>query len=91
MKKLNTETVIADMVEAFCGPAGGSREKHLYREALRSLVRLAKSEQMCELKSNVERLTSGANARLARRLAREILVAQRFGGPGQKQFEFNPR
>lgn len=58
----NTETVIEQLVTAFSGENATVREKHTCREALRNLVRLAKSEQMLDLKMDVEILTSPNNA-----------------------------
>lgn len=60
--QFNTETAIEQLVTAFSGANATAREKHICREALRSLVRLAKSEQMLELKMDVDKLTSPNNA-----------------------------
>lgn len=52
-----TDTVIAElMVTTFA--KNSAREKYLLGEALHALVRLAKAEQMLEIKKNVERLTT---------------------------------
>ena len=53
-----TEEMIEDMVNVTCGEQASAREKHVYREALRSLVRLAKAEQLFEMKSDVQILTN---------------------------------
>lgn len=52
----HTDEMIADLVDLTCGEQAGARERHLYREALRSLVRLAKAEQMFEMKSDIQML-----------------------------------
>ncbi|HTN67077.1 MAG TPA: hypothetical protein VL051_12945 [Burkholderiaceae bacterium] len=52
----HTEEMIEDLVNVTCGEQASARERHVYREALRSLVRLAKAEQMFELKSDVQTL-----------------------------------
>lgn len=57
-----TETVIEELVAVACGEQAGARQRHVYREALRSLVRLAKSEQMHEMKADVGRLTGALAA-----------------------------
>lgn len=57
---LNTEVVIEALVAANCGEDGSARERHLYRQALLSLVRLAKSEQIAEMKASAERLAAPA-------------------------------
>ncbi len=61
--ELNTDEVINNMVSAVCGQGATSRERHMYRETLRNLVRLAKAEQMAEMRANVEKLTSFSEAR----------------------------
>jgi hypothetical protein len=93
-KRITTDVVIEKLVVATCRDTTTLREKHIYREALRGLVRLAKSEHMLEMKANVDRLSGGSAARAARRQAKAILLAQRLGGTaevGQKQLEFNQR
>lgn len=52
----HTDEIIEKMTSAHCGAQASQRERHLYREALRSLVRLAKAEQMLEMKSDVQLL-----------------------------------
>lgn len=54
----HTEEMIEELVDVTCGAQAGAREKHVYREALRSLVRLAKSEQMYEMKADIQTLVS---------------------------------
>ncbi len=61
--ELNTDEVINNMVSAVCGQSATSRERHMYRETLRNLVRLAKAEQMADMRANVEKLTGFAEAR----------------------------
>ncbi|WP_148415517.1 hypothetical protein [Noviherbaspirillum massiliense] len=55
---LNTEVMIEAMVDAACPEDASSREKHIYRQMLMSLVRLAKSEHAAEMKKHAERLVS---------------------------------
>lgn len=52
----HTEEMIEDLVNVTCGEQASARERHVYREALRSLVRLAKAEQMFEMKSDIQML-----------------------------------
>lgn len=88
----HTETVIEELVAASCGKGASIRDKHIYREALRGLVRLAKSEQLHEMKVNVDKLAGANMARTARRYAKAILRAQRtstIAMPVQRQLEFN--
>jgi hypothetical protein len=92
MKKRTTDAAIEDLVVAACNETTTAREKHMYREALRGLVRLARSDQMFEMRSNVNRLTAGVASRAARRKARAVLLAQRRTGhdrPGERLLEFH--
>jgi hypothetical protein len=54
----HTEEMIAELVSVTCGEDASVRETHTFREALRSLVRLAKAEQMCEMKTDIQSLTA---------------------------------
>ena len=53
----HTDAMIEDLVNVTCGEQASEREKHMYREALRSLVRLAKVEQRFEMRSDLRTLT----------------------------------
>lgn len=92
MKKHSaSDDLIENLITATLGETASLRQQHLYRESLRSLVRLAKSEQIAEIKSNVRRVTGLLDANSARRRAKAILLAQRIPGVGdhlQQQFEF---
>jgi hypothetical protein len=57
INKPTTETVIADLLESTYGMGLDARAKYLFRESLYSLVRLAKAEQIMEIKQSVEKLT----------------------------------
>lgn len=57
INKPTTESVIADMLHSPYGLALDARAKYLFRESLFSLVRLAKAEQLLEIKGSVEKLT----------------------------------
>jgi len=58
----HSDDMIEDLVNVTCGEQAGSRERHVYREALRSLVRLAKAEQMYEIKADARMLTASTAA-----------------------------
>ena len=90
-KKLETDLVIENLSAAFVGEEATARERHICAENLRNLVRLAKAEQVQEIKENVRRLAGALEAHSARRRAKAVLLAQRLPGllaHGQKQFEF---
>jgi hypothetical protein len=53
----STDAIIGDLIVTACGMHASAREKYLFAEALHALVRLAKAEQMLQIKKNVERLT----------------------------------
>lgn len=88
----DSDQVIEDLIAAMLGPGAGAREKHMYRESLRGLVRLAKAEQVLEIKESVKRLTGALATHSARRRAKAVLLAQRLPNlldSAQKKFEFN--
>lgn len=90
-KKVDSDTVIESLINATLGEEATLRQKHVYREALHSLVRLAKSEQVVEIKTSVKKLTGAIEAASARRRAKAVLLAQRLPGilnQAQQQFEF---
>lgn len=90
-KQLQSDEIIESLVDAMLGEGTDIRQKFLYRETLRSLVRLAKSEQVIEIKTNVRRLTGALESSSARRRARAVLLAQRLPGileQAQRQLEF---
>lgn len=90
-KKLDTDDVIENLIVATLGEQASARQRHLYRESLRSLVRLAKAEQVVEMKASVKRLTGLMDHQSARRRAKALLLAQRLPSlsiQAQQQFEF---
>jgi hypothetical protein len=89
--RVDTDAVIESLLLATLSEDASSREKHVLRENLRSLVRLAKAEQVVEIKNNVRRLAGALEAHSARRRAKAVLFAQRLPGileQAQQQFEF---
>lgn len=90
-RHFETDSVIENLVAATLGEQASIRERHVFREALRGLVRLAKSEQVVEIKANVKKLTGALDAASARRRTKAVLLAQRLPGilnQAQQQFEF---
>lgn len=55
--KYSTEELIEELTAATCGENVSLREKRAFMEALRGLVRLAKSEQLLELRKDVKKST----------------------------------
>ena len=92
MKKILETDQVIEALMAIWGEEADLREKHMYRESLRTLVRLAKSEQLMDIKASVRKLTGSMEAHQARRRAKAVLLAQRLPGilaDAQRQFEFN--
>lgn len=91
-KQLDTDQVIEALIAATITDEVTARQKHIYRENLRSLVRLAKAEQIVEIKANVKKLAGALETHSARRRAKAILLAQRLPSileGAQQKFEFN--
>ncbi|MGE5652489.1 hypothetical protein [Noviherbaspirillum sp. UKPF54] len=91
-KQLESDQVIDNLIAAMLGEDATLRQKYLFRESLHSLVRLAKSEQIMEIKANVQKLTGAMEVHNARRRAKAVLLAQRLPAilaGAQQQFEFN--
>ncbi len=89
--KFTTDDLIENLIGATLGEEADCRQRHVFREALRGLVRFAKAEQMAEIKTNVRKLTGAMDAHAARRRAKAVLLAQRLPGilnQAQQQFEF---
>lgn len=86
--KLHTRTdqVVSDLVSSLLPEDSTLRQQHVLREALNSLVRLAKSEQMVEVRTNVRRLTGTLTESAARNRSR--VSGSAANGFGQQQFEF---
>lgn len=81
-----TDHLINNIVTSLLPADASLREQHLLRETLNGLVRLAKSEQMMEVKNNVRHLTGKLAEQTARtRLRSECSSVQ---GGGQQQFGF---
>ncbi|NEX64194.1 hypothetical protein [Noviherbaspirillum galbum] len=52
----STDAAIEQLVDAMCSPDADDRQRHVCRESLRSLVRLAKSEYRLEISKHVDRV-----------------------------------
>ncbi len=78
----STEEAVAEFLSAHYCSALSERERHVYRQALHALVRLAKSELMMEMRANVKKLTGVAPKRPRER-------SRHAAAPRQQQFEFH--
>lgn len=80
-----TDQVVSDLISSLLPQDSSARQKHVLREALTSLVRLAKSEQMLEMKNNVRLLTGPMVEQVARGRSRSDGAAP---DDWQQKFEF---
>jgi hypothetical protein len=53
-----SDDVIEAMVDAMCSAKASQRDKDIYREALRGLVRLGQAEQLLSMQLDFNSLTS---------------------------------
>ena len=86
------DTIIESLVEVHCQAEAGQRQRHLLRESLRGLVRLAQAEQMWEIKANVRALTSMSQAKIKRqanRLLKSTDDAKAAKESSQSKLEFD--
>ncbi|UGQ47438.1 hypothetical protein [Massilia endophytica] len=88
MPKQNTEAVVTSLVDSLCG-VEQERKRHVLREALFGLVRLAKAEQMVAIRQDCERAAGIAAGARHRRHTRAMLrkIAMDVNS-GQRRLEF---
>lgn len=73
MFKRRTDKVIEDLIAATCGLQAEMRQRHVYAQALQGLVRLAKAEQLLEMRLDAERATGSLACASRKRQTRAIL------------------
>ncbi len=89
MLKRRTDSAISDLVEATYGEQGGPRLRHVFREALLGLVRLAKVEQLMDMRLDSERAAGSMAGASQRRQTRALL--RKIGmdvHSGQRKLQF---
>ncbi|MDC8757359.1 hypothetical protein [Janthinobacterium fluminis] len=90
MPTRTSEKIIEDLIIAVYGPAPEPRRQYQLAQSLHALVRLAKTEQLRELKADVERAAGAAAGSGSRRETRTIL--RKIGmncNARQGQFQFD--
>lgn len=75
MATLSTQEMVESLVNAYSVQNANLRQKHIFEQTLHALVRLAKSEQMMEIKTNVRKLTGPVPAAKARSTASKAGLA----------------
>lgn len=73
MYKRRTDRVIEDLIAATCGPQSGLQQRFVLAQALQGLVRLAKAEQLLEIRLDSERAVGSAVCANRTRQTRAIL------------------
>lgn len=92
MFKRRTDEVIDDLIAATCGLESGMRQRHVYAQALHGLVRLAKAEQLLEMRMDAERAAGTLACTSRKRQTRAIL--RKIGmdvKSRQRELEFGQR
>jgi len=57
LQNFTSHAIVQSLIDAFAAQNSGLRQQHVYAQTLHALVRLAKSEQVMEIKANVRKLT----------------------------------
>ncbi len=76
MLMLTTQAMVKSLVDAHYLQSGSLRQKHVYEQTLLSLVRLAKSEQLLEIRTNVKKLTGDLPVTRSRAAASRAAAAR---------------
>jgi hypothetical protein len=87
--RIGTEKTIEQLIDATYGNSLSARERYFSREALLSLVRLAKSEQMLEMKATVRKLTHTNAPAMIRQPPQAEQCREQFHVVRSRQFQSN--
>ncbi|MBA5636933.1 hypothetical protein H3H37_07690 [Duganella sp. LX20W] len=68
-----TDNIIEELIDATYGDPADVRQRHVFAHALHGLVRLAKSEQLLDMRLDVARATSPVPGHSSRHQARALL------------------
>ncbi|MES2118065.1 MAG: hypothetical protein V4578_23055 [Pseudomonadota bacterium] len=92
-----TDDIIEQLIDATYGETGDARQRHVFAHALHGLVRLARSEQLMEMRRDVERAASLQAGHSSRRQTRVLLrkigmerARDAGGGAGRAQHVAGP-
>jgi hypothetical protein len=87
---LSTDILVEDLLNATYGNSASTREKFVFRQALLGLVRLAKAEQVFEMRTTVEKLIGGKTSVASRQRNRQRGRNDARSGGGPEQMQFSP-
>ena len=59
---LNSDDVIENLVDLTCGETATAKDRHVYRESLRNLVRLAKVEQKQQIRMELYQINTSTES-----------------------------
>ena len=59
---LNSDDVIENLVDLTCGETATTKDRHVYRESLRNLVRLAKVEQKQQIRMELYQINASTES-----------------------------
>ncbi len=85
----STDILIEDLLNATCGSHANAREKFVFREALLGLVRLAKAEQVLEMRRSLGKLIGNSAFAAAHQKTKSRQRNQGHSGQWPQQLEFN--
>ena len=83
-----TDALIKELLDATYGQGADVRQKFVFRQALLGLVRLAKAEQVFEMRTSVEKLI-GNHSFTARQRAKTRAGNRPTTSPWPQQLEFS--
>ena len=85
----STDMFIEDLVNATYGGSTNARQRFVFRETLLGLVRLAKAEQVLEMRTSLEKLIGGPSSTITFQRARSRQRNHAQSGRWPQQMEFS--
>jgi hypothetical protein len=85
----STNVLIDNLLDATYGETGNIRQRFVFREALLGLVRVAKAEQVLEMKTTVRKLINGTSSVSDRQRLKSRQRSGMQSGRWPQQMEFN--
>lgn len=85
----STDVLIEDLIDATYGADTNTRQTFIFKEALLGLVRLAKAEQVLEMRTNLAKLIGDPSLATGRQRTKYRQRTQENSGRWPQQLEFN--